>query len=114
MYDGYQAKVSEEETKLSYIQNGKALVIADIKKQEQMSVKLQEFISWNHRSALNVSDSQENGQNGKSTNPVVCLRVPAVSHKLLFHPYGSSGDTGLGNAHWEPGSRRHSKLMFWG
>lgn len=29
----------EEETKLSYIQNGKALLIADIKKQEKMAVK---------------------------------------------------------------------------
>ena len=46
-YDGNKAKVSshKDETTLSYIQNGKASVIADIKKQEEMSVNLQEFMS---------------------------------------------------------------------
>lgn len=54
VYDGNQAKVSshEDETNLSYFQNGKALVISDIKKQEEMSVKLKGFISQNTKSPI--------------------------------------------------------------
>lgn len=80
-YDGNKAKVSshKDETNLSCIQNRKASIIADIKKQEERAVKLQGFISRNHQSALNMSDGQENGQDGKSTSPDVCLRIPAVS-----------------------------------
>lgn len=54
--DGNQAKVRsrEEETNLSYIQNRKASEIPDIKKQEEMTVKLQGFISRNRKSPISI------------------------------------------------------------